>query len=75
MSAPGIIWSEKDQQFYVKDGGDVLWFDSILDAKDAVHGIELRQAVDAERAAAVAWLRQIGKRQLADAIEAGEHLK
>ncbi len=36
---------------------------------------DMLEALQAERAAVAAWLRRIGKPQMADAIERGEHLK
>jgi hypothetical protein len=36
---------------------------------------QIKNAAQTERAAVAAWLRRIGKPQLADAIEREEHLK
>ena len=37
--------------------------------------IDRQKAAQAERDRIAAWLRRIGKPQMADAIERGEHLK
>ena len=80
VTSTAISWSEMDQKFWVRDGDDVLWFDSSLDARDAVRSIELHQAAMAERDRIVAWLRNRGDcwttdAELAEAIEHGEYLK
>ena len=84
-----IHYSELEDKFWIRDGDDVRWFESSLEAKHALREIEVRQAVDDEVALIVSWLRgksEVHRSQwavsidpntaaLADAIEAKEHLK
>lgn len=47
-----INWSELDQKYWINDvDGDVLWFESSLDAKAAALEVAMKQAVldDRER--------------------------
>ena len=67
-----IQFDHVSDSFCIKDGDEWRYFDSVLKAKDAVREIKLRRAAEEERAKIVAWLRRIGKPQLADAVEAGE---
>lgn len=53
-----INWSEHDGRYWINDGDDVLWFDSILDAKDMVRKLEIKLAVANDRAATIKWLRR-----------------
>lgn len=75
MSKPFVHWSHKEEKYWIRDGDDILWFDGPLEAEDAAAVIDRQKAAQAERAAVAAWLRRIGKPQLADAIEREEHLK
>jgi len=73
-----IYYSELDDKFWINDGDEVLWFDSPLQAKDAVREIKLRRAAEEERAKIVAFLNCCGgelANKYADWIEAGEHLQ
>lgn len=70
-----IMFDHVSDSFCVKDGDKWLYFDSVLKAKDAVRQVKMKEAVKAEREQVAAWLRRIGKPQMADAIEAGEHLQ
>ena len=59
MTTPKAHWSEKEQQYWIRDlNGGVLWFDSVLDAQAAARQIEIDNAVKAEREAIVEWLRR-----------------
>jgi len=77
MTAPKVNWSEKDQFYWLRDAfdGDVLTFNSVLDAQAAAHRIEIENAVKAREALIMEWLRKHGMRQTAMMIEKGEHLK
>jgi hypothetical protein len=76
MTAPKAHWSEKEQQYWVRDpNGGVLWFDSVLDAQAAARQIEIDIAVKAREALIAEWLRKYGMQQVALFIENGEHLK
>lgn len=75
-----INWSERDQKYWINDvDGDVLWFGSSLDAKEAQLEVMMKQAALDEREAIVAWLRlnvtpHNDIDEWADEIEAGAHL-
>jgi hypothetical protein len=74
MTAPKAHWSEKEQQYWVRDpNGGVLWFDSVLDAQVAARQIEIDIAVKAEVNAITTWLRKHGMRQVATSIEEGKY--
>jgi hypothetical protein len=76
MTTPKVNWSEKDQFYWVRDAnGEVLTFDSVLDAQAAAREIEIDIAVKAREALIAEWLRKYGMRQVALFIENGEHLK
>ena len=74
MTAPKAHWSEKEQQYWVRDpNGGVLWFDSVLDAQAAARQIEIDIAVKAEVEAITKWLKAHGMRQVAMMIEEGRY--
>lgn len=74
MTTPKAHWSEKEQQYWVRDAnGGVLWFDSVLDAQAAARQSEIDIAVKAEVNAITTWLRKHGMRQVATSIEEGEY--
>jgi hypothetical protein len=76
MTAPKVNWSEKDQFYWLRDAnGEMLTFESILDAGAAAHRIEIDIAVKAREALIAEWLRKHGMRQTAMMLEKGEHLK
>jgi hypothetical protein len=87
MTTPKVNWSERDQMYWVATDAEPLWFESSLEAQHAARQIEIDNAVKAERAAVVAWLRSEAAYDLAsqsehgdllalaDAIENEEHLK
>jgi len=57
MTMQRINWSERDQKYWIKDTeGEVLWFESSLDAKAAALEVALKQAALDEREAIVAFL-------------------
>lgn len=77
-----VHFSEREDKFWIRDGaGGVLWFDHILEAKDAARQIELDAAAQAETQRIVAWLRAPGQgghfddiyEEIAADIEAGAH--
>ena len=71
-----VNWSESDQKYWLRDAnGDVLTFDSVLDAQAAARQVEIDIAVKAEVEAITKWLRLHGMRQTAIMLEKGEHLK
>ena len=73
-----INWSERDQKYWIKDTeGEVLWFGSSLDAKEAQLEVMLKQAALDERAAIVAFLGTKDNYDfddLARDLQAGAHL-
>lgn len=76
MTAP--YYDKHEDRFWIPTDDGPLWFDSALEAKDAQRQLEIEAAVKAERDRIVAWLREpelIYDNHLADAIEAGDHLK
>ena len=74
MTAPKAHWSEKEQQYWVRDpNGGVLWFDSVLDAQAAARQIETERAVADEIARITTWLKAHGMRQIANSIEKGDY--
>lgn len=79
-----VHFSEREDKFWIRDGaGGVLWFDHILEAKDAARQLELDAAAQAEAQRIVAWLRAPGQgghfddiyEEIAADIEAGAHRK
>ena len=68
-----IHWSELDQKFWINDNDDLLWFESPLDAKDAIREKEVRDAVNAEVQQIADWFRLMGLVKKAAAIEAREY--
>ena len=70
-----IHYSETADRFYVEDGDDLLWFDSLHDARDAKREIEIRQAVDTEVKKIAAWLKKLGLTQCAIAIQSKDYHK
>ena len=67
-----VNWSEKDQFYWVRDAnGEVLTFESVLDAQAAARQVTIDIAVKAEVEAIVKWLRLHGMRQIANSIEEG----
>jgi hypothetical protein len=76
MTTPKVRWSEKDQFYWLRDAnGEVLTFESILDAEAAERQVGIDIAVKAREALIAAWMRKHGMRQTAMMLEKGEHLK
>jgi hypothetical protein len=75
MSKPFVHWSHKEERYWINTPDGMEWFDGPLEAEAGAAASERRQAAQAERDRIAAWLRRIGKPQLADAIEREEHLK
>lgn len=74
MTTPKVNWSESDQFYWVKNAdGEVLTFDSVLDAQDAARQIEIDIAVKAEVNAITTWLRKHGMRQVSTFVEEGRY--
>ena len=74
MTTPKAHWSEKEQQYWIRDlNGGVLWFDSVLDAQAAARQLEIDIAVKAEVNAITTWLRKHGMRQIASSVEEGAY--
>ena len=74
MTTPKVNWSQSDQFYWVQNAeGEVLTFDSVLDAQDAARQIEIDIAVKAEVNAITTWLRKHGMRQVATSIEEGKY--
>lgn len=68
-----IHYSAKDDKFWIRDGDDVRWFDSSLDAKDALRDMEVRQAIAEEVSLIAAHFRKAGLTQIAASIEAKDY--
>ncbi len=69
-----VHWSEKDEKYWVRGlDGEVLTFDSVLDAQDAARQIEIDIAVKAEVNAITTWLRKHGMRQVSTFVEEGRY--
>jgi hypothetical protein len=73
MSKPPVHWSYAEQRYWIDTPDGVEWFDGPLEAEDAAAAIDRQKAAQAERDRIAAWLRRIGKPQLADAILRGEY--
>lgn len=74
-----VRFSHREDKFFVQNGSEVHWFDSILEAEDAARQIEIEKAVRAERDRIVSYMREVRPswegELLADEIEAMRHLK
>ena len=69
-----VNWSESDQLYWLRDAnGEVLTFESVLDAQAAARQVTLDIAVKAEVEAITKWLRLHGMRQIANSIEEGHY--
>ena len=69
-----VNWSEKDQFYWLRDAnGEVLTFESVLDAQAAARQVTLDIAVKAEVEAITKWLRLHGMRQIANSVEEGHY--
>ena len=74
MTTPKVNWSQSDQFYWVQNAeGEVLTFDSVLDAQDAARQIEIDIAVKAEVNAITTWLRKHGMRQVSTFVEEGRY--
>lgn len=69
-----VNWSESDQFYWLRDAnGEVLTFESVLDAQAAARQVTLDIAVKAEVEKITEWLRLHGMRQIANSIEEGHY--
>lgn len=69
-----VNWSEKDEFYWLRDAnGEVLTFESILDAEAAARQVEIDIAVKAEVKSIVAWLWLHGMCQIANSVEKGHY--
>lgn len=75
-----VNWSESDQFYWLRDAnGDVLTFESVLDAQAAARQVETERAVADEVDRIVAWLCgdhgdwSAAARKFADGIERGDY--
>jgi len=77
MTTPKVNWSEKDQFYWLRDAdGEVLTFESILDAGEYARQVEIDLAVKAEVEAIAAWMLTLETRdgiieELADTLAEG----
>lgn len=55
---PKINFSELDDKFWINDGDDILWFESVREAQDMARQLEISRAVARDRAATLKWLRE-----------------
>lgn len=76
-----VHYSMRDDRYWIHDeDGDIMWFDSPLDAKREAHKVLVAKAVKAERAKIASWLRSLGDDKnhflpatLANWLEEGMH--
>ena len=73
MNDKHIHYSEKEERFWIRDGAEILWFDTPLEAEDGARYVKTKRAIAAEVALIVEWLRRVGMIQVADAIERGDY--
>lgn len=70
----GIYFSEARDQYYIyNETCHPLFFDSSLDAKDALRDMEVRQAIAEEVSLIAAHFRKAGLTQIAASIEAKDY--
>lgn len=70
-----VHFSELEDKFWIRDGEGVLWFESSLDAKDALNQIKVRDVVNSEVEQIAAYFRKAGLTQIAASIEARDYKK
>lgn len=68
-----IHYDELTDQYWIASDDGPLFFNSPLEAKDALRSIEIEAAINAEIASIAAWFKRIGMTQAAMAIEAGDY--
>lgn len=68
-----IHYDEIEDQYWIATDDGPLFFDSNLEAGDALREIEVLEAVNAEIALIANWFRHIGMTQAAIAVEKGEY--
>lgn len=55
---PVLRWSGLEERFWLNDEyGEVMWFDSVVEGKQALADIRVRQAVLAEQEAILRWAK------------------
>ena len=64
-----VHWSDKVRRFWIRDGDDVLWFDTEAEAEAEIR----QQPVKQEIKLIVDYFRKIGKEQVARFIENGDY--
>lgn len=64
-----VHWSDKEQRFWIRDGDDILWFDTEAEAEAEIR----EQPVKQEIKLIVDYFRKIGKEQVARFIENGDY--
>ena len=64
-----VYWSDKIRRFWIRDGDDVLWFDTEAEAEAEIR----QQPVKQEIKLIVDYFRKIGKEQVARFIENGDY--
>ena len=62
-----VYWSDKEQRFWIRDGEDVLWFDTEAEAEAEIR----QQPVKQEIKLIADYFRKMGKKQIATVIETG----
>ena len=70
-----VHFSELEDKFWIRNGEGVLWFESSLDAKDALNQIKVRDVVNSEVEQIAAYFRKAGLTQIAASIEARDYKK
>lgn len=75
QTTSAIHYSPKEDRYWVRDGGDIAWFDSPLEAQHGALAIDRKHAILAEVALITGYFRRMGKTQIAASIEAGDYKK
>ena len=74
MTDEDIYYSEARDQYYIyNETGHPLFFDSSLEANDALRDMEIRQAIADEVELIAAYFRKAGMTRIAASIEAKEY--
>lgn len=70
-----VHWSHKEERFWIRNGDDVLWFDTEAEAKAELRQLEANALVEKEISLIANYFRKMGKQQIAAAIENGDYKK
>lgn len=70
-----VHWSHKEERFWIRNGDDVLWFDTEAEAKTELRQLEDNALVEKEISLIANYFRKMGKNQVAAAIENRDYKK